>query len=245
MPRRPRFDLPGIPFHIVQRGNDRQACFFDDDDRHFYLDVLIAAAQREAVQVHAWVLMTNHVHLLATPMLSGAASRMMQSVGRRYVQRINMRWKRTGTLWEGRFRSSLVDSGEYALACCRYIELNPVRAKLAREPSEYRWSSHGSNALGRDDGLTQPHASWRALGDREDLCRQRYRDIVAQRVKAEELDDLRAHTEQGRAWGSEAFRSRVEAISGRCARVRPPGRPGKRSLTPFRKSAPPSACGCG
>ena len=227
MARQLRFDIPGIPFHVIQRGNDRQACFFDDDDRAFYLDALIDAAAREDVRVHAWVLMTNHVHLLATPLASGAVSRMMQCVGRRYVRRINTRWRRTGTLWEGRFRSSLVDSGEYALACYRYIELNPVRAKMIGAPADYPWSSYRANAFDRDDGLTQPHTAFVALAEHPDERRLRYREWVTAGTRPDELDEIRAHTEQGKAWGGEAFRCRVEAVSGRCARRRAPGRPRK------------------
>jgi REP element-mobilizing transposase RayT len=141
MARLPRLDLPGIPQHIVQRGNDRQACFADAADYLRYRQELGEAALRYGCALHAYVLMTNHVHLLTTPHEPGGVSRMMQAIGRRYVGGFNARYRRTGTLWEGRFKSALVDSEHYALACYRYIELNPVRAGIVTSPRDYRWST--------------------------------------------------------------------------------------------------------
>lgn len=230
MPRPPRLDLPGLAVHIVQRGNDRQACFFDDRDRLLYLQVLREAALREQVAVHAWVLMGNHVHLLVTPQVSGAASRMMQAVGRRYVRALNHRWKRTGTLWEGRFKSVLVDSGDYVLACYRYIELNPVRAHMVAQASDYPWSSHAANAGQADDGLVQPHPAYLALAAHADLRRARYREWLAEGSGREETDDIRRHTAQQSCWGSDGFRREIEARTGRCLQPKRPGRPRKNVL---------------
>lgn len=230
MPRPPRLDFPGLPLHVVQRGNDRQACFFDDRDRLLYLQVLREAAVREQVAVHAWVLMSNHVHLLVTPAVSGGASRMMQCVGRRYVLALNRRWRRSGTLWEGRFKSVLVDSGDYVLACYRYIELNPVRAHMVARASDYPWSSHAANAGHADDGLVQPHPAYLALAANTDLRSTRYREWLAAGSGREETDDIRRHTAQQRCWGSEDFRRLIEARTGRCLRLQPPGRPRKNAL---------------
>lgn len=146
MPRMKRLDLPGMAQHVIQRGNDRQACFFQETDYLRYLQDLHEAALHQACSIHAYVLMTNHVHLLVTPRTEGGVSRMMQALGRRYVRYVNDSSGRTGTLWEGRYKASLVDDERYVLACYRYIELNPVRAGMVAAPDEYRWSSHAANA---------------------------------------------------------------------------------------------------
>jgi putative transposase len=164
MARLPRCDLPGIAWHIVQRGNDRQACFADDAHYRRYRQDLGEAALKHGCELQAYVLMTHHVHLLVTPHETGAASRMMQAVGRRYVGGFNARYRRTGTLWEGRFKSALVDSADYLLTCYRYIELNPVRAGMATAPGDYRWSSHRRNAHGEQESRITPHAAYRSLG---------------------------------------------------------------------------------
>ena len=133
--------LPGVPSHVVQRGNDRQACFFEQENHLFYLDCLGQACRRYEVVLHAYVLMTNHVHLLMTPVTELGISRVMQLVGNRYVQYINKSYRRTGTLWEGRHKASLIDAERYLLTCYRYIELNPVRAGMVMHPGDYAWSS--------------------------------------------------------------------------------------------------------
>lgn len=162
MPRPPRPDLPGVPQHVIQRGNDRQACFFQPNDYLTYLTLLYEASQRHGCAIHAYVLMTNHVHLLVTPGEARAVSCMMQTLGRNYVAHVNVRYRRTGTLWEGRYKSCLVDSQNYVLACYRYIELNPVRAGMVGTAAEYQWSSHhytwqagsaGSATLGYKNGV--------------------------------------------------------------------------------------------
>jgi putative transposase len=171
MPRKPRFFLSGVPVHVVQRGNNRQAIFFEAGDYRAYHGWLKAGARRYRCAIHTHVLMTNHVHLLITPEDAQAVSRMMQYVGRRYVPYINYEYGRTGTLWEGRFKSSAVDSQAYLLTCMRYIELNPVRAGMVKAPGDYRWSSYGANALGDSDDLVTPHGLYTALGaDGEARC---------------------------------------------------------------------------
>ncbi len=169
MARLPRLDLPGIPQHIVQRGNERQACFADAADDLRYRHALGEAALRYDCALHGFALMTNPVHLLTTPREPGGVSRMMQAmmmqaIARRYVGSVNARYRRTGTLWEGRFKSALLESERYALACYRYIELNPVRAGIVTPPREYRWSSHARNAYGRHEPRITPHAAYLSLG---------------------------------------------------------------------------------
>ena len=158
MARPPRLDLPGVPQHVIQRGNNRAACFFGDADRRFYLKCLAEAAARRGCAVHAYVLMSNHVHLLTTPTERGAVAAMLQDLGRGYVRIINTIHGRTGTLWEGRYRSSLVDSERYLLICHRYIELNPVRAGMVSDPMEYSWSSHAHYTGTRPSKLITEHA---------------------------------------------------------------------------------------
>lgn len=149
MARPPRLEIPGVPLHVIQRGNNRAACFFGDIDRRFYLRCLAQSAVRRGCEIHAYVLMTNHVHLLVTPSEAGAVGAMLQDVGRRYVRVINTLHNRTGTLWEGRFKSSLVDTETYLLSCHRYIELNPVRAGIVTHPAAYPWSSYQHYAAGK------------------------------------------------------------------------------------------------
>jgi putative transposase len=159
MPRHPRLHLPGVAQHIVQRGNDRQPCLFTDIDRTRYLQDLRELSLKLRIAVHAYVLMTNHVHLLLTSQQAGTMPTMMQSLGRPYVRYINTQYRRTGTLWQGRCKSCLVQDEVYLLRCYRYIELNPVRAGVVADPAHYRWSSHSCNRLGQANALVQPHRS--------------------------------------------------------------------------------------
>ncbi|AKC87087.1 transposase [Pseudoxanthomonas suwonensis] len=225
MARLPRPDVPGIPLHIVQRGNDRQPCFADIADYQRFLHELGEAALRHHCQLHAYVLMTNHVHLLATPLEPGGASRMMQAIGRRYVATFNTRHHRTGTLWEGRFKSALVDSERYVLACYRYIELNPVRAGITSAPGAYAWSSHACNAYGIREPRITPHPAYLALGSSDGDRQGAYRDLLAQGLPSEEAEALRLHTRQQKAWGSERFRRQMETSVLRSMESRPRGRP--------------------
>src|SRR4051812_23176241 len=142
MPRRARLSLPNIPWHIIQRGNNRAVCFAAEADYRRYLDELAELSKRFGCAVHAYALMTNHVHLLLTPDEAEGPGLLMKHLGQRYVQHVNRAYGRSGTLWEGRFRSCLTQSEDYLLACQRYIELNPVRAGMVRHPRDYRWSSY-------------------------------------------------------------------------------------------------------
>ena len=225
MPRRRRLDLPGVPQHIVQRGNNRGACFFCDDDRFTYLDRLAHHARRLSVEVHAYVLMTNHVHVLATPQQHGAISSLMQDLGRDYVRLVNAAHRRSGTLWEGRFYSCLIDTDRYLLACMRYIESNPVRACIVEDAARYYWSSHRSNALGRASALIVPHAVYVALGPTAPERCAAYRALFASAAMAGDEEALRIHTRQRAAWGSSEFQQKVEAAVGRKVSASLPGRP--------------------
>lgn len=147
MARRPRLYIPGVAHHVIQRGNNREACFYEEADYTKYLSHLKEVAEQFSVAIHAFVLMTNHVHLLVTPNDERALGKMMQALGRRYVQYFNLKYFRTGTLWEGRYKSTLVESERYLLTVYRYIELNPVRAYMVSHASEYPWSSYRFNAV--------------------------------------------------------------------------------------------------
>jgi len=197
MPRTARTVLPGVALHIVQRGNNRNACFFSDGDRLAYLRLLLEYSRKAGCSVHAYCLMTNHVHLLVTPSEPDACGQLMKSVGQHYVEHVNRVHRRTGTLWEGRFKSSVVASTDYILTCYRYIELNPIRAGLSSHPREYQWSSHGHNAEGCPDSIVTPHPAYAALE------RHAYRALFGAPLDAEVLSEIRSATRNGRALGSE------------------------------------------
>lgn len=196
--------------HVVQRGNNRQAVFFRDADYVSYLDRLFESAERYDVSVHAFVCMTNHVHILLTPWSDGSASRLIQRLGGSYAARINSLYRRTGSLWEGRFRSSLVDSESYVLACYRYIELNPVRAGMVEHPSEYRWSSYRHHAVRTGEHPIRPHPEWLALAGNSELRRQRYANLVADGLSVDEVETIRRCARKGLPAGSERFRVKIE-----------------------------------
>ncbi len=191
MPRQRRICVPGMPMHIVQRGNNRQSCFLHAGDYHSYLKLLGQAADRYDTAIHAYALMTNHVHLLVTPNHASSASSVMQHLGRGYVLRFNRIHNRTGTLWEGRFRSSIIDTEKYLFACYRYIELNPVRAGIVSTPEKYRWSSYRINAQGARTDLILPRDEWLDLGrSRRERC-ARYRRMFGSQCDEEVFSELR------------------------------------------------------
>jgi len=228
MARLPRPDLAGIAQHIVQRGNDRLPCFHDDEDRRRYLTVLRQVSARYECWIHAYVLMTNHVHLLATPESPGAISRMMQALGRLYVSDFNARRGRTGTLWEGRYRSCLVGGARYVLACHRYIELNPVRAAMVAHPADFHWSSHATHAAGTHNSLLRPHPDYLALGTSREQRQSAYRALFADVLQQAQIDDIRIYLKQQRALGNDRFQAMVERKLGRCATIGPPHRPSRK-----------------
>ncbi len=210
MPRKPRFFLSGVPVHAVQRGNNRQAIFFEDSDYHAYLSWLREGSERYGCEVHAYALMSNHVHLLVTPHDKDAVSRMLQYVGRRYVPYINHTYGRTGTLWEGRFKASLVNAPEYLLTCYRYIELNPVRAEMVETPEQYRWSSYRSNALGEAVSVLRAHDLYLALGQGESERQLAYRELFRGYLEREDLAGIRACLQTGTPLGNDRFREEIE-----------------------------------
>ena len=229
MPRRARIALADVPLHVIQRGNNRQACFFTDDDYRFYLDQLRQCAQRAGCAVHAYVLMTNHVHLLLTPSEADAAGRLMKLLGQRYVQHVNRLYRRSGTLWEGRFRSCIVQDEAYLLGCSRYIELNPVRAGMVAHPSEYRWSSYRANAAGEADGLIEAHPIYMALGRQVQERQEAYRELFRHEIEPGLVDDIRRATNGNFTLGNERFVAEAAAALGRRAIPGTSGRPRKRA----------------
>lgn len=225
MARQPRLDLPGIPQHVVQRGNNRLPCFLDDGDRQRYRQLLFEGLQRTRCALHAWVLMDNHVHLLLTPPAAGAVAQLMQALGRTYVGWFNARHARTGTLWEGRYKSCLVDSTSYVLRCYRYIELNPVRARMIDDPTAYSWSSCASHASRRADPMLTPHPAYLALGSTAALRASAYQALLADALPDDQVTEIRAYLQQQRALGRDSFRAMVEARTARFAGIRPAHRP--------------------
>jgi len=227
MPRKSRFYVAGMPVHVVQRGNNRQPIFFDESDYRAYLKWLKEAAEKYQCSIHAYVLMTNHVHLLVTPEDVTGVSRMMQYVGRYYVPYINHTYDRTGTLWEGRYKSSLIDAEDYLLVCSRYIELNPVRASMVKHPSEYGWSSYGANAQGKSDVLVKPHAQYLALGARGEGQPSAYRDLFRAHIDDEVISEIRASWQTGTPLGNGRFREQIESVLKRKVGYSRRGRPMK------------------
>ncbi len=225
MPRKPRFHLPGIPQHVIQRGNNREPCFYEEGDYQQYLSFLHKSATKFNCRLHAYVLMTNHVHLLVTPMADYAVSHMMQALGRRYVRCFNDHYKRTGTLWEGRYKSSLVDSERYLFACMRYIELNPVRAGMVHHPGEYRWSSFRANAHGAEDGLIEEHPLFLKLGSTREERQAAYRELFRHRADENTLHEIREALKHELVLGASHFKDWIEASTKRQTRLGKPGRP--------------------
>jgi putative transposase len=227
MPRPPRLDLPGIPQHVVQRAVDRRPCFVLEVHYREYLRHLLEQGAKYGCHVHAYALMVNHVHLLATPMEPGGIGRLMQAVGRNYVGFFNLLMERTGTLWEGRFKSCLVDSGAYVLNCYRYIELNPVRAGIVQDPGDFRWSSFRCNGTGQADPVITPHSVYMALGLSAEERTRAYREFVAQGCNGREVDEIRLMTSHQRAFGGADFRRDLAARFGRPMGFVKRGRPAK------------------
>jgi REP-associated tyrosine transposase len=215
MARLPRICLPGIPQHIIQRGNNRQVCFASEEDFAAYTHWLKEYSLKYKVAIHAFVLMTNHVHLLATPETEDGISRLMQTLGRHYVRYFNYSYKRTGTLWEGRFKSCIVDAEHYLLICQRYIELNPVRAGMVEAPGDYTWSSYRANGLGQEIKLCSPHELYLALGKCTNSRAKAYRDLFIGHLDASMLHQIRQATNQGMVLGSERFKQEIGRLSGR------------------------------
>lgn len=235
MARLPRFALPGQPQHVILRGNNRQEIFCANEDFRFFLEKLLAACAQHACDIHAYVLMTNHVHLLMTAHGSDGVSKVMQSVGRYYVQYFNYCYKRTGTLWEGRYKSTLIDSEHYLVTCMRYIELNPVRANMVEHASAYPWSSYAANAAGHDDPLVTPHELYRRLGRTPEERQAAYRQLFRQHLGEKTLADIREATNKAWVLGSDRFKQRIQKQLQR--RAQPKSRGGDHKSEKFRERA--------
>jgi putative transposase len=229
MPRRKRLNLTDIPLHIVQRGNNRAACFYAEQDYQFYLHWLEHYAKQYGCAIHAYALMTNHVHLLLSPLKPDAPAKLMQSLGRRYVQYVNKFYRRSGTLWEGRYKASLVQADEYLFACCRYIEINPVRASMVAHPRDYVWSSYRVNAEGRPSTSLTAHPLFSALGLDLAARQEAYQALFHTELDPDVITAIRGASQKGQVLGDERFKEEVARMTGQRVKPASPGR--KRSNT--------------
>lgn len=233
MARLPRFVVPGQPQHIIQRGNNRSEIFGAEADYRFYLEKLKAAAAKHQCEIHAYVLMTNHVHILMTPNSEDGIGKAIQMLGRYYVQYYNYSYQRTGTLWEGRYKAALIDTRRYLLTCMRYIELNPVRAGMVSHPSEYPWSSYRHNAVGEADDLVTDHREYRCLGKKADERQSAYREFFRARIADKTLAEIRGATNKAWVLGDDRFKRKIEAQLER--RVSPRARGGDHKSKDYRR----------
>lgn len=232
MARLPRFVIPGQPQHVILRGNNRTEIFRADADYRFYLEKLQLACNKHGCDVHAYVLMTNHVHLLISPKEEQSLPKAMQMLGRYYVQYYNCCYQRTGTLWEGRYRATLIDTETYLLTCMRYIELNPVRAGMVSHPPEYPWSSYHHNALGQLDDLVTPYLEYRRLGKTSEECQAAYRQLFKHHIPEYRVSEIREATNKAWVLGDDRFKLQVQKQLER--RVEPGTRGGDRKSEQFR-----------
>lgn len=227
MARQPRFFVSGGAFHLIQRGNNREPIFVAEDDFRFFLSCLDDARERHDLAIHAYVLMTNHLHLVATPLYPESVPKTLQSVGRRYVQYFNRTYRRTGTLWEGRYRATIIDTEEYLLTCMRYVELNPVRAGMVREPKDYRWSSHRANAYGESDRIVAFHDVYGGLGEGGANRACAYKALFGSALPDTAVNLIREATNKNWALGNEGFKRRMEELT-------------RRRSAPARRGPPPA-----
>jgi len=232
MPRQPRYFLPGIPQHVIQRGVDRQPTFFESDDYPLYLQTLADGARKYDCQIHSYVMMTNHTHLLLTPGSERALPLLMQAIGRNYVQTINRKYERTGTLWEGRYKASLVQNDLYFLTCQRYIELNPVRAGMTNSPADYPYSSYAHNALGKFDPVITPQPVYLSLGDGPRERQDAYKKLFTDQLSVELIQQIRRTTNSCLVLGDDGFMDRIEFMLGHSVRHGKKGRPPKSRFDP-------------
>lgn len=226
--------MPGHPQHVIVRGNNRMPIFCADEDCRFYLEKLKQACDKHDCDIHAYVLMTNHVHLLITPQTEHGIGKVMQMLGRYYVQYFNHTYQRTGTLWEGRYKATLIDTERYLLTCYRYIELNPVRAAgMVDHPSQYPWSSYHYNALGDTDELVSPHDEYRRLGRTTMARQQAYRALFKTHIGEKMLAEIRESTNKAWVLGSATFKARIQQQLDR--RTTPAARGGDRKSASYRR----------
>ncbi len=219
MSRQPRLVVPGEPLHLMQRGNNRSPVFLAPEELKTYRALLQTATADAGCAIHAYVLMTNHVHLLVTPADASGAARLMKELSQGYARWFNRRHRRTGTLWEGRYRSAVIDSERYLLTCHRYIELNPVRAQMVSRPEDHAWSSVLCNAWGAEDALITPHPRYEALGATAEERQAAYRGLLTEPLEEEALAAVRRATHTRTVVGGEEF---VEPLATRFERSLPP-----------------------
>ena len=232
MARLPRFVIPDQPQHVIVRGNNRTEIFCADTDYQFYLEKLQLACEEHACQIHAYVLMTNHVHLLITPQEEQSIGKAMQMLGRYYVQYYNYTYRRTGTLWEGRYKATLIDFEAYLLTCMRYIELNPVRADMVAHPSEYPWSSYRRNALGQPNEIVTPQLEYQRLGKTDEERQSAYRQLFKHHITETSMNEIRNATNKAWVLGNDRFKQRIQKQLER--RVEPNAKGGDRKSENYR-----------
>ncbi len=209
MPRRARHYIAGQPYHVVQRGNNREPCFIEIENYQFYVELWQELSKKFGVAVHAYCLMTTHIHFLVTPDTDDGISLVMKQVGSRYAQYINKKYKRTGTLWEGRHKSSLIQSERYLLTCYRYIELNPVRAGMVEKPEEYKWTSYHANAWS-DVSWLVPHYEYLCLGKNAVERSFAYRELFRYQIDSVDLHRLRKSIHYCQPVGDEHFAQLID-----------------------------------
>lgn len=224
MPRRARHYISGQPYHIVQRGNNRESCFIETENYQFYLGLWQELSKKFSVSIHAYCLMTNHIHFLVTSQMNDGISQAMRQVGSRYAQYFNKKYRRTGTLWEGRHKSSLIQTEKYLLTCYRYIELNPVRANMVQQPEEYKWTSYHANAWGDESWITHHEEYLRLSNDSQNRCFM-YRELFRNQINSDYLHKLRKAAHYCQPCGDSVFtgfiKERYGIVAGQISRGRP------------------------
>jgi putative transposase len=235
MARLPRFVLPEYPQHVIQRGHNAQRILFDEADYWFLWERLGAGAAKFQCDIHAYVLMPTHLHLVVTPHAQDGIGKMMQYVGRYYVQYFNQRYDCTGTLWDGRYRATLIDPSQWLNTCARYVEQNPIRAGLVTEAGAYDWSSHGANCGGREDTLVCPHPAYLALGRSIRARQAAWRTLVAEPLPPGDLERIRSATNKAWVLGDQEFCAEIETKLNR--RATPRARGGDRRSAAYRQQA--------
>ena len=225
MPRKPRFYLSGVPAHVMQRGHNREPVFFEDVDYREYLKILKKVSDHYQCQIHAYVLMTNHLHLLVTPSKKNSISLMFQSIGRLYVTYINKTYKRSGTLWEGRHKGNIIETESYFMACMKYIELNPVRSKMVNDPNDYYWSSYAANAYDRPNIIITKHQLYLSLASENIERLESYRSLFDDKIEDMNLKNIRMSVQSGTPLGSEKFIKKIETLFSHSVGYRKRGRP--------------------
>ncbi len=224
MARLPRLFVGGMTQHVISRSKDNLDVFSQEEDYLFYQDCFEDAAERFNCDIHAYVLMPNHVHLLVTPQTKQSLSRTLQSVGRRYAQYFNQTYDRSGSLWDSRYKATVIDSKRYLLTCMRYIELNPVRLKLVKHPKAYPWSSYRHNALGETNQLITPHKLYNRLGRNVAARQAAYRSLFRVRISKVDIEAIREATNKGWALGDDDFKDWLQTFTDRRVRPLPKGR---------------------